>query len=291
MTSKSDKHNQNNTQSESCGILYIVATPIGNLKDITYRAVDTLSKADLILCESPKNSKKLLDYYGIKTKCYTYNDHSEERQRDIILSKLQTGHKLALISDAGTPLISDPGFKLVAMLRENGIRIEPIPGPSSSVTALCASGLPTDRFLFCGFLPNQVSKVEKELDALKEERATIVLFESPKRVYKTVQAIQKIMGERHIVIAREITKIHEEFISATPSQFLQQYKDHEFRGEIVLMISGATPSVESEEDIEKMLSRLLLEHSTKDAVEIISKTFNVRKKDVYKMALSKQDTC
>ena len=284
MTSKSDKQFQYNKQSATTGILYIVATPIGNLKDITYRAVDTLNSADLILCENPKNSKKLLNYYGINTKCYTYNDHSDEKQRNMVMSKLLEGKKVCLISDAGTPLISDPGYKLVKYIADHGIRIEPIPGPSSTVTAMSASGLPTDRFLFRGFLSNQKSKVEKELEELSKEIATLVLFESPKRIYSTVGAIQKVLGERDIVIARELTKMHEEFIRTTPQNFLEQYKDHEFKWEIVLLISGNTTQ-EDEVDVDTMLAKLMKDHSTKDAVEIVSKTFDLSKKEVYKRAL------
>lgn len=283
MHSKPDKRDQNNNKNISLGELSIVATPIGNLKDITYRAVEVLSSVDLILCENTKNSQKLLSYYGIKTKVRAYNDHSSASDRSKILNLLSSGKSIALISDAGTPLISDPGFKLVREARACGIKVVPIPGATALAAGMCASGIPTDRFLFCGFMPHQVSKIEAYLEELKAQKCTLIFYESPKRIAATVDAIYRIMGDRDIVVARELTKIHEEFISCKCSEFLQS--EREWKGEIVLMVTGLNPDDEEDIDITSILTKLLKDHTLKDAVEVAAKMSKLTKKEVYAAAL------
>jgi 16S rRNA (cytidine1402-2'-O)-methyltransferase len=285
VTIKSDKFGQNNYQNRNIGELFIVATPIGNLKDITYRAIEVLSKVDLILCENTKNSLKLLSYYGIKTKLLAYNDHSNDRDRLKILMLLTQGKSIALISDAGTPLISDPGFKLVREARNSGSKVTPIPGASALLAAICAAGIPTNSFLFYGFLSAKALRLETELSELKSYKSTIIFYESPKRIKTTISVIFRIMGDRDIVIARELTKIHEEFITCKCSEFLETYEEREFKGEIVLMIAPAKAEDESDIDIDTVLTKLLKDHSLKDAVEITSQIIKLPKKEVYARAL------
>ncbi len=282
MHSKPDKSHQNNNKN-SLGELFIVATPIGNLKDITYRAIEVLSNVDLILCENTKNSHKLLSYYGINTKVRAYNDHSNHRDRTKILDLLIAGKNIALISDAGTPLISDPGFKLVRELYDHNIIVRPIPGATAIAAAICASAMPTDRFLFCGFLPNQKSKVEAELEELKLHKCTLIFYESPKRIANTIGAIYRIMGDRDIAIAREVTKLHEEFIICKCSDFMNQTR--EWKGEIVLMVSGFSLDESDDIDLNTTLTNLLEDHSLKDAVEIASTLTKANKKEIYSAAL------
>ncbi len=285
MISKPDKLIQNNSQNRNVGELFVVATPIGNLKDITYRAVEVLSKVDLILCENTKNSHKLLSYYGINTKVWAYNDHSDERDRAKILNLFALGKSIALISDAGTPLISDPGFKLVRDARMHGIRVTPIPGAAAVTAALCAAGMPTDRFLFCGFLQPTALKLEAQLSELRDYQFTLIFYESPKRIKATISAIYQVMGDREIVVARELTKMHEEFISCTCSQFLAEHTAREFKGEIVLIVAGLNPEDVSDIDLDSVLTKLLKDHSLKDTVEIASKMSKLTKKEVYARAL------
>ncbi|MCE2991668.1 MAG: 16S rRNA (cytidine(1402)-2'-O)-methyltransferase [Candidatus Jidaibacter sp.] len=267
------------------GELFIVATPIGNLQDITYNAVNVLSKVDLILCENTNNSSKLLSFYGINTKTKPYNDHSGERDRDKIITQLLSGKNIALISDAGTPLISDPGFKLVAGARKMGIKVRPIPGATAFAAAICASGMATDRFLFCGFLPTQKSKLEADLQSLKAHKFTLIFYESPKRIITTIQTIFEIMGDREIVVARELTKIHEEFITCKCSDFLSIHGAREFKGEIVLMVAGAAEIPEDIERVKDILSNLLKNHSVKDAVNIAGEMTSLSRKELYNIAL------
>ncbi|MDF3047099.1 MAG: Uroporphyrin-III C/tetrapyrrole (Corrin/Porphyrin) methyltransferase [Candidatus Midichloriaceae bacterium] len=273
------------TYEVTTGELFIVATPIGNLQDITYNAVNVLSKVDLILCENTKNSSKLLSFYGINTKVKPYNDHSDERDREKIISQLLSGKNIALISDAGTPLISDPGFKLVASARKMGIKVRPIPGATAFTAAICASGMATDRFLFCGFLPTQKSKLEADLQNLKAHKFTLIFYESPKRIIATINAIFEIMGDREIVVAREITKIHEEFITCKCSEFLNTHSTREFKGEIVLMVAGAEEIPEDIERVKDILSNLLKNHSVKDAVNIGCEMTSLSRKELYNIAL------
>ncbi len=218
-----------------------MATPIGNLSDITYRAVETLKAADVIAAEDTRNSRKLLQHYGITTPMIAVHEHNESAMLDGLLKRLQGGDDIALISDAGTPLISDPGYRLVCGLRAKGIRITPLPGASSVLTALCAAGLPTDHFRFAGFLPRSGKSRQQALSRIDGSDETTVLLESPRRLLATLKNIQAMMAaSRELVVARELTKLFEEIISGSAAELIEHFEQHSPRGEIVLLIGPAT---------------------------------------------------
>ncbi len=218
--------------------LYIVATPIGNLKDITLRAIEILESVGLILAEDTRKTNRLLSHLKIKKPLESFHEHSEEGKIEFIISKISSGTSVALVSDAGTPIISDPGFKLVREAIKNGVKIIPIPGASSVLAALVASGLPTDQFLFLGYLPKKQSKQEKTLSLIETitviKPITIILFESPYRVKKTLQVLSSKFPHKEIVIARELTKIHEEFIRGTLKEVSR--RDFPAKGEFTLLL-------------------------------------------------------
>lgn len=214
--------------------LYLIATPIGNLEDITYRAVKTLKGVDHILCEDTRHSRILFEKYKIDKPVSPYYDFNKEKVTPGIVKRLKEGLSFALISDAGTPGISDPAFYLVRAVIAEGIQIIPIPGPSSFVAALIVSGLPTDRFCFEGFLPQKKGR-KTRLEKLKEEERTIILFESPHRIEKTLNDLLNILGDRRVVIGREITKIFEEFVRGKISEVIGQFS---YRGEMVIVVDG-----------------------------------------------------
>ncbi|AHF97131.1 MAG: 16S rRNA (cytidine(1402)-2'-O)-methyltransferase [Desulfurella sp.] len=215
--------------------LYVVATPIGNLKDITYRAIETLNSVDVIFAENPKHSKILLSTYNIKKDVTSYNDHNYQKKIPIALNIASQGKTIALITDAGTPTIQDPGYRIVKAFIEHGYKVEPIPGASAFVCALQASGLATDKFIFLGFLPKSLSKQSKIL--LKYDLdATIIIYESPNRLIKTLENIKQTLGNRHIVLARELTKVHEEFIRGPVDDVIKLFETKKIIGEFVILI-------------------------------------------------------
>lgn len=225
--------------------LFIVATPIGNLEDITLRAIRVLGEVDAILCEDTRVTSKLLQKYGIKKPLISYHSHSKLAKTEKILALLEEGKDLALVSDAGTPCISDPGVMLVSQIRERmsrfnlDIKIVPIPGPSALISALSVSGLSASEFLFLGFLPHKKGR-ETLFKEIAESKRTIVFYESPHRILKTLASLQKFAPEKKIVIARELTKIYEEFLSGTAAELLVHFESHKdaIRGEFVVMVSG-----------------------------------------------------
>ena len=222
------------------GQLFVVATPIGNLADITFRAIETLKSAQLIAAEDTRASRRLLDHYGIDTPMISLHEHNESARAESLLARLKSGEDIALISDAGTPLISDPGYKLVTLLRREKIRITPIPGPSSIITALCAAGLPTDHFRFTGFLPRSGSARGRELSGIAASDETVVLLESPRRLLATLKDLQPLVAaNREIIVARELTKLFEEFVSGSAAELIDHFEQHAPRGEIVLMVGPA----------------------------------------------------
>ncbi|MDQ6969906.1 MAG: 16S rRNA (cytidine(1402)-2'-O)-methyltransferase [Mariprofundus sp.] len=224
----------------TCGQLFVVATPIGNLSDMTYRAVETLKSVHIIAAEDTRNSRKLLQCYGITTPMIAVHEHNELAMLDSLLVRLQQGEDIALISDAGTPLISDPGYRLVRGLRAKGIRITPLPGASSVLTALCAAGLPTDHFRFAGFLPRSGKSRQQALGRINGSDETTVLLESPRRLLATLKNIQVCMAaSREIVVARELTKLFEEIIHGTAAELITYFEQQPPRGEIVLLIGPA----------------------------------------------------
>ena len=220
------------------GILYLVATPIGNLADITLRAIDTLKSVDLIACEDKRVSGKLLNHYGIDKKLVSYNDPNKYKSAPQLIDALKRGESVALITDAGSPGISDPGFYLVSLAHTEGITVVPIPGASALIAALTCSGLALHNFVYEGFLPPKGSKRNKRLKALAEETRTIILYESPHKIKTTLRNLLDILGNRKAVIGRELTKLHEEFVRSDLQSMIEKYDNEKPRGEFVLMVEG-----------------------------------------------------
>ncbi len=215
------------------GRLYVVATPIGNLKDITFRAIEVLKGSDLILCEDTRHARKLLSHYGIDAPTLSFYEGNEARRTEEILSLLEEGKVVSLISDAGTPLISDPGYRLVRACRERGIPVLPVPGPSAVVSALSVSGLGTDRFAFFGFPPKRPGRRRKWLEEAARFNGTVVFYVSPHRVKGFLEEVLEVFGDREACLCREMTKVHEEYLFGTLSQIAKEVKE---RGEMVLIV-------------------------------------------------------
>ena len=220
--------------------LYIVSTPIGNREDITLRALRILKEVDLIAAEDTRHTSLLLRHFGIQTPLTSYFEGNELKKKEFILSKLRQGNRIALVSDAGTPGISDPGFRLIQTAIENKIPVVPIPGPSAVITALSVSGLPTDAFLFKGFFPHKSKKKRDLLRQLEEVRETLIFYESPHRLSETLNDIFDILGDREMVLTRELTKIYEEVLRGKVSEIQTQMGERKLKGEITLVISGKT---------------------------------------------------
>lgn len=280
--------------SNATGALYIVATPLGNLGDITQRAVQVLESVDLIAAEDTRNSQKLLNHFGIKVSMMALHEHNERERADEIITKLQSGLSIALISDAGTPLISDPGYTLVSRLHDEGLQVIPIPGPSALITALSVAGLPTDHFCFEGFLPSKTGAREKALHELKDETRTLVFYEAPHRIVSTLTSLCDIFGEQRLVcLVRELTKMYEtirrdtivdllEWVTANPEQQ---------KGECVLVVEGAKASINpeiAEVEVEVLLSGLLKKMSLKDAAQLAADLTGLKKNALYEQALEIQ---
>lgn len=228
------------------GILYVVATPIGNLGDITYRAVDVLKHAAVIACEDTRQTRKLLERYGIATATVSYHEHNEAERSVELLMRLERGESVALVSDAGTPLVSDPGFRLVQAAAGRGLQVTPVPGPSAVVAAFSAAGLESDSFRFCGFFPRKRGERERVLQKLKDETATLAFYEAPHRLMETLADIERILGGRRIVVARELTKIHEEILRGAVGEIRRALAERgEVRGEITVLIGRAEGQPES----------------------------------------------
>jgi len=222
------------------GTLYVVATPIGNLADITHRALQVLTKVDVIACEDTRHTRKLLQHFGIATKTVSYHEHNEKQRSEQLIDDLQKGIDVAVVSDAGTPAISDPGFRLVRAAIENNITVVPVPGPSALITALVATGLPTDEFFFAGFLPSRTGARQSRLRELASIPATLIFYEAPHRLAGTLKDAHSILGEREAVVARELTKLHEELRRGKLSELAEHYSREEARGEVVLVIDRTT---------------------------------------------------
>ena len=224
--------------STSKGTLYVVATPLGNLEDMTLRAIRILKEAELIAAEDTRTTRKLLHHYGIQTPQTSYFEHNELQKAEAILSRLQEGQKVALVSEAGTPGISDPGFRLIRLAIRHDIPVVPIPGSSAAMAALSVSGLPTDSFLFLGFLPSKPAKRRRAIERWKDWDRTLILYESPHRLVAARSDLLEILGNREIALARELTKKFEEVLRGTISQVLQKVGEERIRGEITLVVAG-----------------------------------------------------
>jgi 16S rRNA (cytidine1402-2'-O)-methyltransferase len=269
--------------------LYIVSTPIGNLEDITLRALNVLKEVDLIACEDTRTSKKLLSRYQIQKPLTSYHEHNEIEKAKELLSLLQEGKSVALITDAGTPGVSDPGFRIVKLASENGIQVIPIPGASAAIAAISISGLPTSSFTFLGFPPKQNKKLIEYLERVKGYPETLIFYESPKRVIKTLEAITEVFGDRNASISREITKMYEETLRGFLSEIKSTLESRDsLKGEFVLVVVGDTREKADfdSKTIDDLLHYLKKEgHSLKDAVKQVATDSGVSKSKIYKKAL------
>jgi 16S rRNA (cytidine1402-2'-O)-methyltransferase len=278
---------QDNSQT---GCLYLVATPIGNLEDITLRAIRVLKEADLIACEDTRQTQKLLQHYAIHKGMISYHAHNELTRAPELVIQLEQGAQVALVSDAGTPVVSDPGHRLVVLCLRHHIPVVPIPGPSAFVAALAASGLPSDEFLFVGFLPSRAGARRKKLDALKDEPRALVLYEAPHRLADTLSDAAEILGSRHAVVAREVTKIHEEFLRGTLAELRDAAKERAPRGEITLMIGPPeegvlpfAPAVSLKQRVSQLEAEMGLDR--KAALKQAARERGLGKRDAYKQLL------
>jgi 16S rRNA (cytidine1402-2'-O)-methyltransferase len=272
------------------GRLYLVATPIGNLEDITLRAIRILREADLIACEDTRQTQKLLQHYDIRKEMVSYHEHNELTRSPELVIELEQGAKIALVSDAGTPGISDPGHRLVTLCLRHHIPVVPIPGPSALVAALGASGLPTEEFLFVGFLPPRATARRKALDALRTESRTLIFYEAPHRIVEMLADASEILGARPAVIAREVTKVHEEFLRGPLPELLDSARKRAPRGEITLMIGpgdAQTPQAVASVSLKERVEQLEAEGGIdrKAALKQAARERGLGKREAYKQLL------
>ena len=273
------------------GILYIVATPIGNLEDITLRAIRTLKEADVIAAEDTRHTQVLLKHFAINTPLTSFHEHNERAKTAQLVTRLERGESIALVSDAGTPAISDPGYRLVVAAIGAGIRVIPIAGPSALIAALSAAGLPTNGFDFRGFLPARKQERRSKLQELRDGRYTMVFYETPHRLQESLDDVREILGDRRMVLAREVTKLHEEFLRGRISEVIGEVSRREIRGEMTLVIEGCSDSnAASEEELVEEIDKLKGEGMRiKEIAEIIGEKYGYSKREIYRLALGKKD--
>ena len=275
------------------GVLYIVATPIGHMDDISLRALSVLKAVDTIAAEDTRHSKRLLEHHGIQARLLSCHEHNESTRSTELIEQLQQGNDVALIADAGTPLISDPGYPLVRAAREAGIAVTPIPGPSSIIAALSAAGLPTDCFYFGGFLSAKAQQRLTQLLALRDIAATLVLLESSHRIESLVSQLSEVFPGNHCVIAKELTKMHEQFLSGNPGELLQllQQDSQLQKGEFVVLIDNGRRNRAVDKTVEdaELMQILLAQVPVKTAVNIATQLTQTKKNDLYQLALQLQD--
>ncbi len=267
--------------------LYLVATPIGNLADITLRALETLAAADILACEDTRVSRVLLERYGIRRRATAYHEHNAAEAGPKLIAALKAGQSVALISDAGTPLVSDPGYRLVGEAVERGIKVVPVPGPSAALAALTASGLPSDTFLFAGFLPTKAGQRETRLLELKAVPATLIFFESPRRLAETLDAMAGTLGgERHAAVGRELTKTFEEVRRGTLAELAVHYAAADTpKGEIVICVGPAAEKADRPADIDRLLLSLAAEMPASKAASEAAKMTGGQKQALYRRLL------
>jgi 16S rRNA (cytidine1402-2'-O)-methyltransferase len=265
--------------------LYIVATPIGNLGDITLRGLAVLKQADVVACEDTRVTGKLLHHFGIKSRMVSYHEHNEQAKRPEILDLIAAGKIVALTSDAGTPLISDPGFKLVEEARKAGFPVFPVPGACAAVAALSASGLPTDSFVFVGFLPTKKGDREKKLAPFSSLPSTLVFYESANRLHSALEFLYEKLGDRRAVIAREITKLYETFMQGNLCELIEQFREKDVKGEIVILVSAPDKEDIIEIPLDEALGEALKDNSVKDAASLVARLLGLPRQQVYKRAV------
>lgn len=271
--------------------LYIVATPIGNLEDITLRALRILREVDIIAAEDTRQTRKLLTCHEIAKKhLVSYHDHNKIKQASYLIEKLRSGFSVALVSDAGTPGISDPGYHLINKAIEGGIKVIPIPGPSATIISLSVSGLPTDSFVFEGFLPSKEAQRRNRLKRLAGETRTIIFYESPRRIVETLKDIIEVLGDRRVAVVRELTKIHEEVMRGRVSEILGRLAERTIKGEIVIVLEGQKKETPVNINVSEEVNHVMGEEgiSKKEAISIVAKRLGIPKKEVYKEVLSGQ---
>ena len=278
--------------ASQAGQLYVVATPIGNLNDFSQRAIDTLKAVDLIAAEDTRHSKPLLQHFAITTPLQSLHEHNEQQRSELLVQRLQAGDSIALISDAGTPLISDPGYRLVSLVKSQGIQVIPVPGSCALISALSASGIASDRFSFEGFLPAKAGARRQQLSQLKNEQRTLIFYESPRRLLDTLKDCVEVFGEqRRACLARELTKIHET-IETRQLIALQEWvaaDANQQRGECVLLIEGASDVVSADEqEMQRVLALLLPALPVKKAAAITAGITGGSKNEAYQLALKLQ---
>jgi len=275
------------------GTLYLVATPIGNLEDLTFRAIKTLQNVDIIAAEDTRHTGKLLQHFKISTPQLSYHEHNRQQRIPELLAQLNEGKAIALVTDAGMPLISDPGYELVKACVEQGISIIPIPGANAAITALSAAGLPTDKFIFEGFLPAKTKERRTYLETIQSESRTLIFYESPHRLRETLQDFGDIFGQkRQIVLARELTKMHEEFWRGSIAEAIAHYTNREPQGEFTLVVAGATlekPQL-SQATIKTELQNLLNQGlSRSEASRQLAQQTSLPRRQIYQIALTIPD--
>jgi 16S rRNA (cytidine1402-2'-O)-methyltransferase len=280
------------------GELFIVATPIGNLEDITQRALRVLREVDLIACEDTRHTRKLLNHFSIDKKTISYHEHNERERAEELCELLEAGQNVALVSDAGTPLINDPGYRVVTAAIERGIRVIPVPGPVAFIAALAASGLPTDEFFFGGFLPARAHPRRARLEELRSVRATLAFYEAPHRILAALKDAAEALGNRRAVVARELTKLHEEFVRGTLNELVEQFaKVGTARGEMVLIISGeaiessaANPEQTNTERLVERVNELEREGlNSKEALKSAARELGIKRAEAYRMMTAQKN--
>lgn len=279
--------------THSSGTLYIVATPIGNLADMTPRAIQILKDVDCVIAEDTRHSKKLLDYFNIQARLTSFHVHNENNKASMLIDKLQSGQSLALISDAGTPLISDPGYPLVNQARKVGVPVIPIPGCCALIAGLSAAGLPTDKFIFEGFLPSKSGARQEALLAFKDEVRTVCFYESPHRLIACLEDIRDVLDERELVIAKELTKSYENFLAGTAIELLNKLSQlpELIKGEFIIYLAGAEKEHASEEEKEiRRIMKILLSDgiSVKQAAQLTAQISGCKKKQAYQLGIKLQ---
>ena len=278
------------------GTLYIVATPIGNLEDITQRALRVLREVELIACEDTRHTRVLLNHFGIHTKTISYHEHNERERAEHLCDLLESGKDVAVVSDAGTPLISDPGFRIVAAAAERGIPVVPIPGAAAFVAALVASGLPPDQFFFAGFLPARATQRRTKLESLRAVQATLIFYEAPHRIAATLKDALEALGNRRAAVARELTKLHEEIVRGTLSELTERFSETSPpRGEIVLMISGErarSTEAATESGPQQLVDRVTQFErdgvDSKDALKLAARELGMKRADAYRVMVAQK---
>ncbi|MBL8204895.1 MAG: 16S rRNA (cytidine(1402)-2'-O)-methyltransferase [Blastocatellia bacterium] len=273
--------------------LYLVATPIGNLEDITLRALRVLKEVSLIACEDTRHTRKLLDHFGIQKPTISYHEHNEQDRAQELTARLSQGESIALVTDAGTPGVSDPAYRLVGAALEHDIQVIPIPGATALIAGLIASGLPTDAFLFAGFLPAKRNARREKLEAVRYVRETLIFYEAPHRIRETLMEAQAVLGNRQASLARELTKLHEQFLRGTLAEISLTLQVQEPRGEITLVIAGASEHGEqplpAHESLTTQLEQLINSGTSRnDALKQLAKRRGLSKKEAYRLLLEEK---